>query len=141
MIFSKQKLDKAFTYMSKYYNKIILIDLDKDEYEPIKINDNEWKTLTELNSMKFSEWIAGFFGSRFYSCKMDNDHIVRSIMVLRDIEKLRQEKTPITIEYRKVIDGYFHDVMLEYIPCDNGKALLFVKDLYLMEKGIYENEV
>ena len=87
MIFSKQKLDKAFTYMSKYYNKIILIDLDKDEYEPIKINDNEWKKLTELNSMKFSEWIAGFFGSRFYSCKMDNDHIVRSIMVLRDIEK------------------------------------------------------
>lgn len=140
MIFSKQKLDKAFTYMSKYYNKILLIDLENDTFEPIKVNDKEWATFTNTNINNFSKWIAGFFDSKFYSCKMDNDHVVRSIMTLRNIEKLREVKTPITIEYKKVIDGYFHEVMLEYLPCIENKALLFVKDLYLMEKGIYENE-
>ena len=134
MIFSKQKLDKAFTYMSKYYNTILFIDLETDQFSPIKVNDND----TEVKS--FSDWAAGFFESPFYSSNGDNTQLVKSIMTLRNLEKLKQVTTPITMEYKKIIDGVFHDVMLEFIPIENNQAYLFVKDLYLMQKGIYEYE-
>lgn len=134
MIFSKQNLDKAFTYMSKYYNTILFIDLETDQFSPIKVNDND----TEVKS--FSDWAAGFFQSPFYSSNGDNTQLVKSIMTLRNLEKLKQVTTPITMEYKKIIDGVFHDVMLEFIPIENNQAYLFVKDLYLMQKGIYEYE-
>ena len=134
MIFSKQKLDKAFTYMSKYYNTILFIDLETDQFSPIKVNDND----TEVKS--FSDWAAGFFQSPFYSSNGDNTQLIKSIMTLRNLEKLKQVTTPITMEYKKIVDGVFHDVMLEFIPIENNQAYLFVKDLYLMQKGIYEYE-
>lgn len=134
MIFSKQNLDKAFTYMSKYYNTILFIDLETDQFSPIKVNDND----TEVKS--FSDWAAGFFESPFYSSNGDNTQLVKSIMTLRNLEKLKQVTTPITMEYKKIVDGVFHDVMLEFIPIENNQAYLFVKDLYLMQKGIYEYE-
>lgn len=134
MIFSKQNLDKAFTYMSKYYNKILFIDLETDQFSPIKINDND----TEVKS--FSDWVAGFFQSPFYSSNGDNTQLVKSIMTLRNLEKLKQVSTPITMEYKKIVDSVFHDVMLEFIPIENNQAYLFIKDLYLMQKGIYEYE-
>lgn len=134
MIFSKQKLDKAFTYMSKYYNTILFIDLETDQFSPIKVNDND----TEIKS--FSDWAAVFFQSPFYSSNGDNTQLVKSIMTLRNLEKLKQVTTPITMEYKKIVDGVFHDIMLEFIPIENKQAYLFVKDLYLMQKGIYEYE-
>lgn len=134
MIFSKQKLDKAFTYMSKYYNTILFIDLETDQFSPIKVNDND----TEVKS--FSDWAAAFFQSPFYSSNGDNTQLVKSIMTLRNLEKLKQVTTPITMEYKKIIDNVFHDVMIEFIPIENKQAYLFVKDLYLMQKGIYEYE-
>ncbi len=82
MIFSKQNLDKAFTYMSKYYNTILFIDLETDQFSPIKINDTEVKS--------FSDWVAGFFQSPFYSSNGDNTQLVKSIMTLRNLEKLKQ---------------------------------------------------
>ena len=132
MIFSKQNLDKAFTYMSKYYNTILFIDLETDQFSPIKINDTEVKS--------FSDWAAGFFQTPFYSSNGDNTQLVKSIMTLRNLEKLKQVTTPITMEYKKIIDNVFHDVMIEFIPIENNQAYLFVKDLYLMQKGICENE-
>ena len=132
MIFSKQELDKAFTYMSKYYNTILFIDLETDQFSPIKINDTEVKS--------FSDWAAKFFQSPFYSSNGDNTQLVKSIMTLRNLEKLKQVTTPITMEYKKIIDNVFHDVMIEFIPIENKQAYLFVKDLYLMQKGICENE-
>ena len=135
MIFSKQNLDKAFTYMSKYYNKILFIDLETDQFSPIKVNDKD----TEIKS--FSDWAAGFFQSPFYSSNGDNTQLVKSIMTLRNLEKLKQVTTPITMEYKKIIDNVFHDVMIEFIPIENKQAYLFVKDLYLMQKGICEYEV
>lgn len=134
MIFSKQKLDKAFTYMSKYYNTILFIDLETDQFSPIKVNDND----TEVKS--FSDWAAVFFQSPFYSSNGDNTQLVKSIMTLRNLEKLKQVTTPITMEYKKIINNMFHDVMIEFIPIENNKAYLFIKDLYLMQKGIYEYE-
>ena len=132
MIFSKQELDKAFTYMSKYYNTILFIDLETDKFSPIKINDTEVKS--------FSDWAAEFFQSPFYSSNGDNTQLVKSIMTLRNLEKLKQVTTPITMEYKKIIDNVFHDVMIEFIPIENKQAYLFVKDLYLMQKGICKNE-
>lgn len=132
MIFSKQNLDKAFTYMSKYYNTILFIDLETDQFSPIKINDTEVKS--------FSDWVAVFFESPFYSSNGDNTQLIKSIMTLRNLEKLKQVTTPITMEYKKIIDGVFHDVMIEFIPIENKQAYLFIKDLYLMQKGICENE-
>lgn len=134
MIFSKQKLDKAFTYMSKYYNTILFIDLETDQFSPIKVNDND----TEIKS--FSDWAAVFFQSPFYSSNGDNTQLVKSIMTLRNLEKLKQVTTPITMEYKKIINNMFHDVMIEFIPIENNQAYLFIKDLYLMQKGIYEYE-
>lgn len=134
MIFSKQKLDKAFTYMSKYYNTILFIDLETDQFSPIKVNDND----TEVKS--FSDWAAVFFQSPFYSSNGDNTQLVKSIMTLRNLEKLKQVTTPITMEYKKIINNMFHDVMIEFIPIENKQAYLFIKDLYLMQKGIYEYE-
>lgn len=134
MIFSKQKLDKAFTYMSKYYNTILFIDLETDQFSPIKVNDND----TEVKS--FSDWVAWFFQSPFYSSNGDNTQLVKSIMTLRNLEKLKQVTTPITMEYKKIVDGVFHDIMIEFIPIENKQAYLFIKDLYLMQKGIYEYE-
>ena len=134
MILSKQNLDKAFTYMSKYYNTILFIDLETDQFSPIKINNND----TEVKN--FSDWAAGFFISPFYSSNGDNTQLVKSIMTLRNLEKLKQVTTPITMEYKKIVDGVFHDVMLEFIPIENNQAYLFVKDLYLMQKGICEYE-
>lgn len=141
MIFSKQHLEKAFTYMSKYYNKILFIDLEKDEFEPIKVNDNEWNTLKYTGLIKFSDWVAGFFESPFYSSNGDNDLLVKSIFTMRNLEQLKKVDKPISMEYKKIIDGEFHDVMLEYIPIGDNRAYLFVKDIYLMRKGIYENEI
>ena len=132
MIFNKQNLDKAFTYMSKYYNTILLIDLETDKFSPIKINDTEVKS--------FSDWAAEFFQSPFYSSNGNNTQLVKSIMTLRNLEKLKQVTTPIIMEYKKIVDGVFHDVMLEFIPIENNQAYLFVKDLYLMQKGICEYE-
>lgn len=132
MIFNKQNLDKAFTYMSKYYNTILFIDLETDQFSPIKIKDTEVKS--------FSDWAARFFQSPFYSSNGDNTQLVKSIMTLRNLEKLKQVTTPITMEYKKIIDNVFHDVMIEFIPIENKQAYLFVKDLYLMQKGICENE-
>lgn len=132
MIFNKQNLDKAFTYMSKYYNTILFIDLETDQFSPIKIKDTEVKS--------FSDWAARFFQSPFYSSNGDNTQLVKSIMTLRNLEKLKQVTTPITMEYKKIIDNVFHDVMIEFIPIENNQAYLFVKDLYLMQKGICENE-
>ena len=143
MIFSKQKLDKAFTYMSKYYNKILFIDLETDQFDqflPIKVNDREWQTFTYTEVKSFSDWVAEFFESPFYSSNGDNTQLVKSIMTLRNLEKLKQVTTPITMEYKKIIDGVLHDIMLEFIPIENNQAYLFVKDLYLMQKGIYEYE-
>lgn len=134
MIFSKQKLDKAFTYMSKYYNTILFIDLETDQFSPIKVNDND----TEVKS--FSDWAAVFFQSPFYSSNGDNTQLVKSIMTLRNLEKLKQVTTPIIMEYKKIINNMFHDVMIEFIPIENNQAYLFIKDLYLMQKGIYEYE-
>lgn len=141
MIFSKQKLDKAFTYLSRYYNKILLINLDNDTFEPIKVHDKEWQVFTYSDVENFSHWVAEFFDSPFYSSDKDNTQLVKSIFILRDLDKLRAVKTPMTLNYKKIIDGIFHDVMLEYIPIGNGRAYLFVKDLYLMQKGIYEDEI
>ena len=132
MIFNKQNLDKAFTYMSKYYNTILLIDLETDKFSPIKINDTEVKS--------FSDWADEFFQSPFYSSNGDNTQLVKSIMTLRNLEKLKQVTTPITMEYKKIINNVFHDIMLEFIPIENNQAYLFVKDLYLMQKGICEYE-
>ena len=132
MIFSKQNLDKAFTYMSKYYNTILFIDLETDKFSPIKINDTEVKS--------FSDWVAEFFISPFYSSNGDNTQLVKSIMTLRNLEKLKQVTTPIIMEYKKIINNVFHDIMLEFIPIENNQAYLFVKDLYLMQKGICEYE-
>lgn len=132
MIFNKQNLDKAFTYMSKYYNTILFIDLETDQFSPIKIKDTEVKS--------FSDWAAEFFQSPFYSSNGDNTQLVKSIMTLRNLEKLKQVTTPIIMEYKKIIDNVFHDVMIEFIPIENKQAYLFVKDLYLMQKGICENE-
>lgn len=132
MIFSKQNLDKAFTYMSKYYNTILFIDLETDQFSPIKIKDTEVKS--------FSDWATGFFISPFYSSNGDNTQLVKSIMTLRNLEKLKQVTTPITMEYKKIVNNVFHDVMIEFIPIENKQAYLFVKDLYLMQKGICEYE-
>ena len=140
MIFSKQNLDKAFTYMSKYYNKILFIDLETDQFSPIKIKDKEWQTFTYTEVKNFSDWVAEFFQSPFYSSNGDNTQLVKSIMTLRNLEKLKQVTTPITMEYKKIIDNVFHDVMIEFIPIENKQAYLFVKDLYLMQKGICEYE-
>ena len=134
MIFNKQNLDKAFTYMSKYYNTILFIDLETDQFSPIKINDND------IEVKSFSDWAAGFFQSPFYSSNGDNTQLVKSIMTLRNLEKLKQITTPIIMEYKKIIDNVFHDVMIEFIPIENNQAYLFVKDLYLMQKGICKNE-
>jgi len=140
MIFSKQKMDEAFAYTSRFYNKILLIDLEKDEFQPIKVNDKEWETLQNTGIHNFSDWIAGFFNSPFYSCKRDSAYVMKSIMTLRDIESLKKVTEPISIEYLKIIDGEYHEVELEYYPYEEDKGLLFIKDLYLMKKGIYENE-
>ena len=140
MIFSKQNLDKAFTYMSKYYNTILFIDLETDKFSPIKIKDKEWQTFTYTEVKSFSDWVAEFFISPFYSSNGDNTQLVKSIMTLRNLEKLKQVTTPITMEYKKIINNVFHDIMLEFIPIENNQAYLFVKDLYLMQKGICEYE-
>lgn len=141
MIFSKQKCDKAFTYMSKYYNKILFVNLDDDTYEPIKVNDNEWQRLTYSENRSFSEWVGNFFEGPFYSSKPgEESYIIDSVFTLRNLDKLKKVDSPITMDYKKVIDGFFHDVMLEYLPIGNNRAYLFVKDLYLMQKGIYDHE-
>ena len=108
--------------------------METDQFSPIKVNDKD----TEVKS--FSDWAAVFFQSPFYSSNGDNTQLVKSIMTLRNLEKLKQVTTPITMEYKKIIDNVFHDVMIEFIPIENNQAYLFVKDLYLMQKGIYEYE-
>lgn len=117
MIFSYNEFDTALRIIGKYYDKVLLVDFEKDSYKLIKVNDSEYKFLKDKN-MNFFDWINGFKNSK-YSMNLNYN------FVPEEIEKIEK---PFTLSYKKVINGEMKDVTMEFVPIGFNRAYIFVKD-------------
>lgn len=136
MIFSKQKIDQAFTYASKYYDKILSIDLTSDKFYPIKVNDFEWQRIKKKYSC-FTEWVENFINSAYYKDGESNDIF---LAFFSRLENLINIDRVMVCKYKKFINNEWHDVLFEFIPAEDNRAFIFVKDWTLMERGICNYE-
>lgn len=132
MIFSKQRLDKAFASASIYYDKILELDLTKDQFFPIKVNDQEWNRIAEKYT-RFTDWVNDFIISAYYE---DDSLSGISLSMFGRLENLINITNVMVCKYRKYINNEWHDVLFEYYPTDDNRAFVFVKDWTLMERGI-----
>ena len=132
MIFSKQHLERAFNYVTPYFNKILLVNFNIDSFVPIKVMDTEWSQVVDKSS--FTKWVKGFANSPMY--KEIND----PILYFADLEKLKELNKPKIILYEKIVNGEFHLVQLELYPIGEGQGYLFVRDLTKMTEGEIKNE-
>ena len=105
MIFSKQHLERAFNYVTPYFNKILLVNFNIDSFVPIKVMDTEWSQVVDKSS--FTKWVKEFANSPMY--KEIND----PILYFADLEKMKELNKPKIILYEKIVNGEFHLVQLE----------------------------
>lgn len=124
MIFSRQKMELAFMYASVYYNKILLVNLSDDSFEPIKVDDKEWNNLEK--TITFSEWLKGFASSDLVN------HISEDLNSFIDINILRKTETARIFEYQKLVKDEYHDMCMTFMPISDDLAYIFVKDLSKM---------
>ena len=125
MIFSKQLMETAFIKMSEYYNKVLVFDYLRDEYNIIKVDDVEWDEVPK--DVAFSTWVKKFVES-------DKSKLAEELLILTNQKKLKELRHPLVIMYKKMVHGRFHDVQTELYPCNNGRILVFVRDLTKMEE-------
>lgn len=130
MIFSTQELQSAMTVLTKYYDKVILVDFDCDSYKIIKMNDREYNFYKKYN-LTFNEWMMNFQNSPF-SMNLNYNF---------DYDILRKLDAPLTLNYKKVIDGKMTDVTMEIIPrlvntidSSISQAYILVKDFTSIKK-------
>lgn len=116
----------AFDYMSQYFNKILYVNLEKDTYKTIKIHSEEASRIRYPES--FSDWTKRFANS-IECCTDDKECFLKFI----DISRLKSLTKPSSINYRKMVDGIYHDVFMEIIPIKKNKIYIFVKDWNLMD--------
>lgn len=124
MIFGKQNVVTALSYISYFYNKIILVDTMTDTYLPIKIDDDEWKNVPDKTC--FSNWVKRFAESDLFVG--DPESLIR----LLDLNKLKAMKKPDQISYWRKIGREEHWITLELIPIGEGQFYIFLKDMSKM---------
>lgn len=118
MIFSYDEMDKVLRLIGHYYNKIIFVDFINDKYRLIKINDLEYMELKKNVKDNFYDWINGFKNSK-YSMNLNFDF---------NPDILDKLEMPISLNYKKVIDGEFKDVTMELLPLGNGTGYILIKN-------------
>lgn len=111
----------AFSYISKFYNKILLVNLEKDSFKILKASRKELHDLPK--DISFSEWTK-IFGNSVNCTYEDHDYFLNFM----DLNRLRSLKTSSSIIYKKLIKGVYHDVYLEVLPLKKNRAYIFVKD-------------
>lgn len=125
MVFDSKEVMNAFMHLEQFYQKIILVNLGRDEFTPIKVDREEWVKVDLF--AKFSDWIMQFVNSPY--CHEDYKHVFEQFA---SVERLIELKKPEFIHYRKLIHKEYHDVVMEIIPIGNDLAYFMVKDVSIM---------
>ncbi len=122
----------AHTALCNLYTKILKVNLTEDSYSIVNMDDTE-QTTEKGFSDSISQWLYGFGKSGQVHADDLEDYLkMTDIEFLRDYFK--QDKTSISIFYRrKYADGYKQAVM-EMIPADdyddnNQSLFLYVKSI------------
>lgn len=135
MIFSEQKLDQAFSYVSKYFDKVLKINLETDKCTPIKVNESEWESHDK--DLTFTQWVDKFTRSNIYRECQSSEVKLNYFSRLENLVNITNIRG---CRYQKLINDEWHDVLLEFVPAEKGRAFIFVKDWTLMERGTNDEE-
>lgn len=137
LYYSKKGVDRrgqaaAHTALCNLYTKILKINLTDDSYSIINMDLSEKNTEMGFSD-KISEWLSGF-GKTGQVHKDDVEEYAKKtdIDYLRDY--FRQEKTSISIFYRRKYSDGYKQVVMEMIPADdyskdNQSLFLYVKSI------------
>lgn len=135
--YMRQGLDRrgqrdAHLALFSLYTKILKINITDDSYQIINMNEGE-KTEGWGFADTISEWLANF--GRQGGVHPDD---LQMYLEKTDINYLREyfagKKEPLTIFYRRLIDGEYKRVMFEIVPAndysgDNQTLYLYVKNI------------
>lgn len=127
MLFSRQQLETANSYMALYYDKVIFVNFVDDTYMPIKVSEEEWVKIPKKTS--FTNWVKSFSCSELFRGNRDE------FLKLADLKNMSLLDHPYIHQYEKFINNDFHKVQTEVYPTGLGCAYLIVRDLTKINKG------
>lgn len=123
---------EAHKALCALYIKILKINLTEDSYVIVNMDTEEQKEEKGFSD-KISEWLMGFGKS---GCVHSDD--LEEYLAKTDLAYMRdyfdQNKTSLTIMYRRKYEDGFKQVMLEMIPTneytrENQSLFLYVKNI------------
>lgn len=137
MDFSEAFILDTVNLLNGYFNEIIRINLTKDIYELVQVNDDnvDMITLKEGNN-KLSEWLSWFPTSGL----IHSDDVVefsRFSNINHIRRKIRKKNDRITFRYRRKVDnGDYSWTMMELVPSveysnDNEIVMMYIRDINL----------
>ena len=133
--YSKKGVDRrgqaaAHTALCNLYTKILKINLTEDTYSIVNMDLSE-QTKEKGFSDKISDWFQNFgISGQVHPDDLDEYLKKTNIEYLKDY--FGQDKTSISIEYRRMTDDGFKEAAMEMIPAndysnDNQSLFLYVK--------------
>ena len=122
----------AHTALCNLYTKILKINITNDTYSIVNMDVSE-RTANKGFSERISEWLHDFAKSG-----QVHEEDIEEYLKLTDINYLRdyfmQDKTSISIFYRRKIEDSYKQVVMEIIPADDYSKTS--QSLYLYVKAI-----
>jgi len=126
----RRKQRGAFEMILESFVKILRVNLTRDSFEIIKVNEIE-EILA--NKITFSECIKAFIESDLIYPE-DIPLFQENIQLEKIVSFFKKEKQAFHVVYRRKVDDVFRKVVLEIVPTkefkpDNMDVFLYVKDI------------
>lgn len=124
---------QALSVLSKFYEKILKLNLKTDSYIIIQMMNENEKSKENGYDEKISVWLKNFADSGFVHPEDMEEYLKYTDMNYIKTH-FRESSDPICIYYRRKIDGEFKRSMLEMIPTadfseENPIVFLYVKNI------------
>jgi len=126
----------AFNVLTQSYVKMLKVNLIKDSFEIISVEESELDAEHGYAEEKLSRWLQVFAYSKMIHPDDREKFIKRTGMVyLREF--FSRESAKLTMRYRRLIGDEYREVLLEMVP--SKEFTVNNKILYLYVKDISEN--
>ena len=123
--------DVAMRYLGVFFNKILYVDLNEDNFSIIKADNTEVDKLPMFIS--FSQWVKEFITSPYFKPYGEN-RMPSEFTKYYDLDYLKSLTDPLVLEYQKLINGEYHNIELLLLPIGNGRTFVYVRDNTKMNK-------
>lgn len=113
-------LHESANYIAGLYNKIIRVNKYSDQFDIIKIEDEEENDVKNISS--FKEWVKQFIEDD----RLHHDDIYYLRYFLEERERTN---TPGSICYTKRVNKRWCAMCMDYVPTEGKYNYIFVKNL------------